>query len=73
MFKVSGSHSIEPSFWLTDSLTQPSEHSPHSSELFAKVINDGLNDPAYRVILGEVEHSKALLAMRWGHSEPALF
>lgn len=50
-------------------ISQPSEHSPYCSALLAKLVHEDLADPAYHVVLGDVEQSKALLSKRWGHSE----
>lgn len=46
---------------------KPSEHSKHSSALFAKLVGEYLDPEAHRVVLGAVDHSTALLDLEWAH------
>lgn len=50
---------------------QPSEFSPASSALMAKLLPLYLDSQAYRVVLGDAEQSTHLLKRPWGHSESA--
>lgn len=48
-------------------VVKPSEHSKHSSALFAQLVEQYLDPEAHRVVLGAVDHSTQLLDLEWAH------